>query len=454
MSEKVDNMTSPLVTSTARAQSPLVMAQQHLSRNSEPHAMQLINKTISDVHITASYEQWQYGLWKNKPACLMVLEFSFIPGFRFRRAEIEVTFGSGSYVAIEAYGPAQLEGSRTTNKLSDKQTFTSSLNGGEGGVTLGVGYNDEHNSSYDKVWHGFVEGDSCVKLDKGVKPENGYKSKNHITWYLREDPMQTLGLPSSFRPAVIVTHESCFKVNCTVRLDNGFFGKHWWKISRNMKLFFHTPLKSSATFNGDDGPPILPETSAIQIQPEASGIRPTSGQDQLAPNVIPLSANVTQQAVNESQLAAADNELATQTPELENNPTDASESAANTSETTARQDQPATSNTEPVARNKPSFDQITLGQWERIWKCRWSTNPTTEQNQNITIYDYLHDAAVIPVSSQAPPAQGPTAASPAATQTPTAQGGVTLPPAGTPPTQVLPAPYYNIPIAGLRRSLV
>jgi len=325
----------------------------------------LINKKISDLHVSAYCVQWQYGKWQDKNACLLVLEFQFIPGFRLKRAEIELTFRSlksGDTVAIEAFGPAQLEGSKTTNTVTQKQTFTSSLSGGAAGVSLGVGLNGEHDSSYDKIWHGFIEGDSSVEA--GNKSGN----KNHIIWYLREDPLQSLGGPSRFRPAVIVTYEGNFELDCVMKLDNGgVFGKHWWKFTRNMTLWVNGTLNlthenSPTVFGSNDKGeiPILHET---------------------APNGPVIGIDLHQPA---------------ETPAI-------------------------------AAKYKPRFDQITLDQWQRIWKCRWSED-TSKLDQNTTIYDYLHNTAKVPV----PPA---TLSAPASTPPTSTVSTTTLPaPASTPPT--------------------
>jgi len=328
------------------------------SKQRAPVPKCFINKQISDLHVLAYCDQWQYGTWQNKTACLMVLEFQFIPGFRLKRAEIELTFRPfvpDATVAIEAFGPAQLEGSKTTNTLSQKQTFTSSLSGGAAGVSLGVGLNGEHGSSYDKIWHGFIEGDSSVKADS----ELGGK-KNHIIWYLREDPLHSLGVPSRFRPAVIVTYEGTFELDCVIKLDNGVLGKHWWQITRNITLLVNRTLNTTH----DDSPILFGsyDKGEIPILHEPALNGPAIGEHQ-----------------DQQPLRAA------------------AQGATGAAGTTV-----------VPARYTPHFDQITLGQWERIWKCRWSEN-TSGLDPNTTIYDYLHNTAVVSVSSATVPVQTPIA---------------------------------------------
>lgn len=312
----------------------------------------LINKRIRGLHVSAYCDQWQYGTWQNKKACLLVLDFQFIPGFHLERAEIELFFDPfvpGETAAIEAFGPAQLEGSKTTNTLSQNQTFTSSLSGGAAGVSLGLGLSGEHDSSYDKIWHGFIEGDSSVK------PDSDSKHKNHIIWYLREDPLQSLGVPSRFRPAVIVSHERGFMLDCVIRLDNGVFGKHWWKIARNMTLLANRTLRSEdknswVEFGDDDDKREIP----ILHEP--------------APNGPPIGRDLQQFTENQAV----------------------------------------------PAKYTPRFDQITLDQWQRIWKCRWSED-TPKLDQNTTIYDYLHNTAKVPIPAAALSAPAPAPTPPTST---------------------------------------
>ena len=215
--------------SFARDKVPSPAAKERPSDTRTTTTRPFINEYRGNLRIVASCPRWQFGNWHGEPAWLFQLEFLFIPGFRLPKAEIDIAFSTGNdrgdAVTVQAFGPAQLQGSTTTDTIGTKHAFTPTVTVGIPIANLGLALASEHDSSYARIWDGFIEGDAS--------PTSGHVTRNHIKWFLSEDPKQSLGIPSKFQPAVIVSckHGASFTMQCEITLDPGL--RHWWGISKN-----------------------------------------------------------------------------------------------------------------------------------------------------------------------------------------------------------------------------
>jgi len=368
-----------------------------------------IHEYIGNLHIVASCPHWQFGTWrgeesksatknvsgadkvqdvtKNVPgadkpkdadklkdatrgpkACLLQLQFNFIPGFRLPKAEIDITFSTepdldGDAVTVQAFGPAQLQGSTTTDTIGTKHAFTPTVTAGIPVANLGLALTSEHDSSYARIWDGFIEGDASLTP--------GHVTRNHIKWFLSEDSKQSLGVPSTFQPAIIVSYEegASITMQCKVTIKPGL--KHWWGISKNPLVWaksriFGIPVSLDSA--AKDGSPVpLVQLAARVVSDDA------------APKGQPKDTDKHIKAAGEAEGPSA-----------------------------------------------VDFGTMTLDQWQRIWSSRWQSGVVDTPDETATIFDVLHRSITLgdhgttasPASSLAPaPVVSPAQAIPPTQQT-------------------------------------
>ncbi|KAF2475378.1 uncharacterized protein BDR25DRAFT_213443 [Lindgomyces ingoldianus] len=141
----------------------------------------------------------RYGKFDGKPACLVVVQFDFIPTYqtRFKYIEIELKIVRGAGSSIITYQPHSWEGKAGALPVEQTSKFGSQVGGSGGGATAGLDTGYERRTERTEIKKARI---FSVLEDSTVM------------WRLSENDVTREGVPNPFRAALIVETDGKFSI--------------------------------------------------------------------------------------------------------------------------------------------------------------------------------------------------------------------------------------------------
>lgn len=192
---------------------------------------------FSNAGVRGMVTNVSHGTLHGQPASLIVFSFSLRSGnhgFRFKDANIKITFAKHSSApstelnpAILKFAPRKIFGLPTVEGKKDRIGGEISLQVPAGPLTLGPTISGERESEYEKEHRFQIVGN--------------YWSSKHGTdwdivyWDMRENTKTKQGIPDRLNVAVVVEREGTFTASAEVSVHAGIFAFPW---SRNSPVVF------------------------------------------------------------------------------------------------------------------------------------------------------------------------------------------------------------------------
>lgn len=222
-----------------------------LNGDGEPDLrVKLLHQQLGNLAVFGRLERVRYGLWGNKPACLIAMRFHFSArASRFTRAIVRITFrqrenvGPNEHPDIKVFGPSELLGERMVEQRRENYGLPGPF-GITNPATATVGPNVSWESTYDRIHRMTVRG--------SAEPEYfDDEVTNQVTWKLTENGIDHgEGLGSIFRTAIIVHYTGPFQATVDVSAhtspDYFWLARPWTKDD---PIMFQPPFSYGEPLN-------------------------------------------------------------------------------------------------------------------------------------------------------------------------------------------------------------